>query len=106
MTADAMTAHGTCAPAFERVREAFLANFAEPGELGASVAVVVDGEMVVDIWAGHADAALTRPWERDTIVTTYSTTKGMTALCAHLCADRDLPSRTPRCGSTSTSTSP
>jgi CubicO group peptidase (beta-lactamase class C family) len=38
---------------------------------------------VVDIWAGHADKAKTRPWERDTLVNVYSTTKGVTAICAH-----------------------
>jgi CubicO group peptidase (beta-lactamase class C family) len=52
-------------------------------ELGAAVAVVVDGEPVVDLWGGHADLMRTRPWERDTFVNVYSCTKGMTALCAH-----------------------
>jgi len=51
---------------------------------------MVDGEMVVDLWAGHADAAHTRPWERDTIVNVYSTTKGMTAICAHRLVDQGL----------------
>jgi CubicO group peptidase (beta-lactamase class C family) len=46
------------------------------------------GELVVDLWGGHADAAKTRPWQRDTIVNVYSTTKTMTALCALLLADR------------------
>ena len=46
--------------------------------------------MVVDLWAGTADQAGTRPWERDTIVNVYSTTKGMTALCAHRLVDRGL----------------
>ena len=50
----------------------------------------VDGEPVVDLWGGHADAARTRPWERDTIVNVFSTTKAMTALCAHMLADRGL----------------
>ena len=44
----------------------------------------------IDIWAGYADAAQTRPWERDTIVNVYSTTKIMTALCAHILVDRGL----------------
>ena len=43
---------------------------------------------VVDLWGGHADPARTRPWERDTIVNVYSSTKGMTALCAHRLVDR------------------
>ncbi|MEV5599756.1 serine hydrolase domain-containing protein [Streptomyces sp. NPDC052496] len=79
---------GTCAPEFENVRAAFARGFAERGEVGASVAVVRDGEVVVDLWGGHADAAGTRPWQRDTLVNAYSTCKGMTALCAHLLADR------------------
>ena len=73
---------GECAPRFGRVRDAFARNFAN-GEVGAALAVTVDGEPVVDLWGGYADAARTRPWERDTIVNVYSTTKGMTAICAN-----------------------
>ncbi|MGA4845492.1 serine hydrolase domain-containing protein [Streptomyces sp. G5(2025)] len=80
--------HGTCAPGFESVREEFVRNFTERGDLGASVAATVDGAFVVDLWAGDADRTGTRPWERDTLVNIYSTTKGMTALCAHLLVDR------------------
>jgi CubicO group peptidase (beta-lactamase class C family) len=79
--------HGHCDARFARVREAFARNFAERGELGAAVALSVDGEVVVDLWAGHADAARTRPWQRDTLVNLYSTTKGVTALCAHRLVD-------------------
>ena len=42
-------------------------NFADPGEIGASAAVVHNGELVVDIWAGHKDEERTQEWERDTI---------------------------------------
>ncbi len=80
--------HGTHDKAFEPVRRAFEENFTEHGELGAAVSVVVDGKAVVDLWAGHADASRDRPWERDTIVNVYSTTKGMAALCGHILADR------------------
>ena len=55
----------------------------ERDEIGAAVAITLAGEPVVDLWAGHADPARTRPWERDTIVHVYSTTKGVTALAAH-----------------------
>lgn len=68
---------------FQRVKDAFAANFADHGEVGASLAVMIDGEMVVDLWGGYADGARTRPWEQDTIVNTFSTTKGLTALCAN-----------------------
>ena len=66
------------------MREAFEANFAERGEVGGSVAVVLDGELAVDLWAGWADEAQTRPWERDTIALTHSVTKGFVATCLHL----------------------
>jgi len=54
--------HGTCAPGFEPVRQAFAANFAERGEIGASVAVVARGEPVVNLWAGWANPAKTQAW--------------------------------------------
>ncbi|UQA97704.1 beta-lactamase family protein [Streptomyces halobius] len=79
---------GHCAPGFEGVRAAFERNFREHGDVGAAVTVTVDGEAVVDLWGGHADEARTRAWERDTLVNVYSTSKGLTALCAHLLVDR------------------
>ena len=81
---------GTCPPRFAAIREAFAANFEAGREVGASFAVTVDGEPVVDLWDGTADAAGTRPWAEDTIVNVFSTTKAMTALCAHMCVDRGL----------------
>ncbi|UFQ19274.1 MULTISPECIES: serine hydrolase domain-containing protein [Streptomyces] len=80
--------HGTCAPGFDCVREEFVRNFTERDDVGAAVAATVDGAFVVDLWAGDADRAGTRPWQRDTLVNVYSTTKGLTALCAHLLVDR------------------
>src|SRR5262245_36589335 len=80
--------HGTCDERFTRVREAFAANLNTGKDVGASVALFIDGEPVVDLWGGYFDATYTRPWERDTIVQTFSTTKTMTALCALLLADR------------------
>jgi CubicO group peptidase (beta-lactamase class C family) len=79
--------HGHCDSRFSRVRDVFADNFVKHGEVGASLAVMLDGEMVVDIWGGHADAAGTRPWERDTIVNTFSTTKGIVATCVHRLVD-------------------
>ncbi|MFI9494681.1 serine hydrolase domain-containing protein [Streptomyces halstedii] len=80
--------HGHCDPRFTAVRDAFAGNFAVHDELGAAVTVLLDGEPVVDLWGGWADAGRTRPWERDTVVNVWSTTKGPTALCAHILADR------------------
>lgn len=78
---------GHCDPRFGRVREVFAAGFASGAEVGAAVSVVVDGERVVDLWAGAMDAKRTKPWQRDTLVNVFSTTKGMTALCAHRLVD-------------------
>ncbi|MEV3932312.1 MULTISPECIES: serine hydrolase domain-containing protein [unclassified Streptomyces] len=82
--------HGHCDDRFGAVREAFEANFAERDELGAAVTVLLDGDPVVDLWGGWADGDRTRPWERDTVVNVWSTTKGPTALCAHILIDRGL----------------
>ena len=82
--------HGFCDPRFERARAAFAANFATGADMGASFAAIIDGAFVVDLWGGFSDAAGTKPWEKDTIVNVYSTTKTMCALTALLCADRGL----------------
>ena len=79
--------HGTCELGFEGVREAFSTNFDE-GDLGASCAVVYQGELVVDLWGGHRDVAETKPWARDTIVNVWSTTKMIAALCVLVLHDR------------------
>lgn len=79
--------HGTCMDQFGAVREALASSLAD-GDVGASVAVYIDGEPAVDLWGGHVDAARTTPWERDTIVNTWSTTKTMAALCVLMLADR------------------
>ncbi|MEU6255626.1 serine hydrolase domain-containing protein [Streptomyces sp. NPDC047043] len=65
-----------------------LAALLDAGDAGGSVAVFVDGEPVVDVWGGFADAERTVPWQRDTVVNVYSVTKTMTALCALVLADR------------------
>jgi CubicO group peptidase (beta-lactamase class C family) len=80
--------HGTCHDDFVPVREAFEKNFSERGDLGASVAVSYQGEVVVDLWGGHRDREATQPWEEDTIVNVYSSTKTMAALCLLVLADR------------------
>jgi CubicO group peptidase (beta-lactamase class C family) len=79
---------GFTAERYAPVRAAFDANLASGADLGASFCATVEGETVVDLWGGWADEAKTRPWEKDTIVNVYSTTKTMTALTALLLADR------------------
>jgi CubicO group peptidase (beta-lactamase class C family) len=83
-----VTINGECDPRFARVRDKFTQNFEQRGEVGAAASVVVDGRCVVDLWAGHADQAKTRPWNRETIVNVWSTTKGLCAMCAHRLADQ------------------
>jgi CubicO group peptidase (beta-lactamase class C family) len=81
---------GRYRPRFEPVYQEFLRNFAERGEVGASVCVVWEGETVVDLWGGIAHVDTATPWEADTLTHVWSSTKGATALCAHLLADRGL----------------
>jgi CubicO group peptidase (beta-lactamase class C family) len=85
-----MPTHGTVAPGFEPVREAFDHAFTDLGELGAGVAVFHRGRLVVDLWGGWTDATRTTSWRRDTIVHTYSTIKPMVAACALILVDRGL----------------
>ncbi len=86
----AVTVEGACAEGYEAVRDAFAANFVDPGEIGAAVAAVVDGRLVVDLWAGLADAHTGRAWQEDTPVLVYSATKGPTAVCALRLWERGL----------------
>ncbi|MFN5819022.1 MAG: serine hydrolase domain-containing protein, partial [Novosphingobium sp.] len=79
---------GRIAPGFEQVGEAFAANFAERGDIGAAFAVVIDGELVIDLYGGTADPASGQAWERDTLANVWSTTKGVTAACFAMLASR------------------
>ncbi|MFE3742562.1 serine hydrolase domain-containing protein [Streptomyces sp. NPDC059134] len=90
MTELTAVVRGHCDDRFAAVRTAFERSFHEGRELGAAVALRVEGRTVVDLWGGWADSAHTRAWERDTLVNVWSTTKGATALCAHLLLDRGL----------------
>jgi CubicO group peptidase (beta-lactamase class C family) len=81
---------GACDPRFTPVRDAFVANFTERGDVGAAVTVAVGGRVVVDLWGGWADAARRRPWERDTLVNAFSVTKGLTTVCVLQLVGRGL----------------
>lgn len=85
-----MAVSGKCDPKFERVREEFERNFKEREEVGASVCVTLEGETVVDLWGGTADLDTGEPWKEDTVSVVFSSTKGATALCAHILASRGL----------------
>src|SRR5664280_3284093 len=79
---------GTWDKKYEGVVTTLAKSLDDGGDVGASVAVMVDGEPVVDIWGGFVDEAKTTPWEEDTIINVWSTTKTMTFLCALMLADR------------------
>ncbi len=97
MTSETQTAtqtaiHGDCDERFSSVRDAFAANFATGEEIGASVAVTIEGKTVVDLWAGKmadpVDGVESADWERDTIVNVWSTTKTMVGTCMLMLADQ------------------
>ncbi|MFF9775706.1 serine hydrolase domain-containing protein [Streptomyces sp. NPDC013978] len=81
------TTEGMCTDRFSAVREALAASL-DDKDVGASVAVYVDGEPEVDLWGGYTDIDRSVPWERDTLTHVWSTTKTMTALCVLMLADR------------------
>ena len=82
--------NGFVADGFERVRDAFRANFTEHGDVGAGFALYVGGDLKVDLTGGVADPATDAPYTEDTLQLVFSTTKGAAAVCAHLLADRGL----------------
>jgi CubicO group peptidase (beta-lactamase class C family) len=83
-----MNVEGSCDPRFSGVRDAFASCFARGLEHGGGVSVVVHGKSVVDLWGGHADAARSRPWRRDTLVNVWSSTKGVVALAIAMLVER------------------
>jgi CubicO group peptidase (beta-lactamase class C family) len=81
---------GNCSEKFAGVKEVFRRNFEEGLEVGASLAVTIDGKFVVDLWGGFMDGSMTQAWGENTIVNVYSTTKVMTSICIHILVDRGL----------------
>jgi len=88
-TTNEIKVHGHVESGWGKVADAFRANFTgNPGEVGAACCVYADGRAVVDLWGGFADREANRPWNEHTIALVASTTKGATALCAHLLVQR------------------
>jgi CubicO group peptidase (beta-lactamase class C family) len=85
---DSINIDGVALDEFSSVRSLLASNLASGMDLGASFCASVEGETVINVWGGWADAARTRPWKEDTIVNLYSTAKTMTALCALVLIDR------------------
>lgn len=90
MTRRDIPIEGTVAAGFEPVRAAFIDNFLTRGELGAACAVWHRRECVVDLWGGWRDRQRTRPWDRETLVPVFSTTKGVSALTLALAHSRGI----------------
>ena len=81
---------GFCDERFAPIGDAFRAGFERGSDLGASLAVTMNGEVVVDLWGGYRDLAHTQPWETDTVVPVYSTSKIVVAMAALMVWDRGL----------------
>ena len=82
--------HGAVDEGYGPVADAFRANFAERGELGAACAVYRDGRKVVDLWGGHRDGVTRAAWEEDTLVPMFSTTKGVASIALAVAHSRGL----------------
>jgi CubicO group peptidase (beta-lactamase class C family) len=79
---------GTIDPHFNGVADTFIANFAAGEEIGACIAVTLDGKPVVDLWGGFTDASRRTPWKRDTIVAMMSVSKAIAGICTHALVDQ------------------
>jgi CubicO group peptidase (beta-lactamase class C family) len=90
MTTSGTPVQGQVEEGWGKVADVFRANFEQLGEVGAACCVYAGGRAVVDLWGGLADREANKPWRRDTIALVASTTKGATAICAHLLAQRGL----------------
>jgi CubicO group peptidase (beta-lactamase class C family) len=82
--------HGYSSDAFSKVRDVFVSNFKEMGEIGARVSIIQKGEIVLDLWGGYVTEDCSREWNESTLVNTMSISKGIAAIAAHLLADRGM----------------
>ena len=85
-----MEIYGECDPQFSKVKETFEKLHQEDREIGSCFAVYKDGKPLVDLWGGFQDKDKTKPWQKDNLVTVYSTTKGVAAFCIALAMEKGL----------------
>uniref|UniRef100_A0A914W077 Beta-lactamase-related domain-containing protein n=1 Tax=Plectus sambesii TaxID=2011161 RepID=A0A914W077_9BILA len=84
---------GTVDPGFEKVKEVFEKNFQDGWESqGAAFAAYWKGKKIIDIWGGFADRECARPWEEDTMMLAFSTTKAVCAICFAMLVEKGLVS--------------
>jgi CubicO group peptidase (beta-lactamase class C family) len=84
------TVQGYCDPKFDKVKTLLEKSIASDDDLGASIALNIDGKTVIDIYGGYADPEKTKPWEKDTIVNVWSSTKTISTLAVLILHDRGL----------------
>ena len=85
-----MEIQGECDPQFSKVKETFKKLYREDREIGSCFAVYKDGNPLVNLWGGFQDKDKTKPWQKDNLVTVYSTTKGVAAFCIALAMEKGL----------------
>ena len=85
-----MEIHGECDPQFSKVKETFEKLYQEDREIGSCFAVYKNGNPLVELWGGFQDKDKTKPWQKDNLVTVYSTTKGVAAFCIALAMEKGL----------------
>ena len=85
-----MEIHGECDPQFSKVKETFEKLYQEDREIGSCFAVYKDGNPLINLWGGFQDKDKTKPWQKDNLVTVYSTTKGVAAFCIALAMEKGL----------------
>ena len=85
-----MEIQGECDPQFSKVKETFEKLYREDREIGSCFAVYKDGNPLVNLWGGFQDKDKTKPWQKDNLVTVYSTTKGVAAFCIALAMEKGL----------------
>lgn len=73
---------------FDNLRTLLEEQIASGEEVGASIVLNIDGKNVVDIWGGYFDEGRTKPWEKDTIVNVWSSTKTVATLAALIQVER------------------
>ena len=81
---------GSCDPKFNSARDRFIKNFEDGLEIGACIALNIEGTPVIDMWGGYKDKAQTKAWENDTIVNMMSVSKAISGICIYALVDRGL----------------